>query len=152
MPKEVNVEICRLHDHQANENKLKKLDKNERNYFYLKKQIEMFSSKKHELTIDEAEEEKFDPPTASPPQPPPPLLLKNQQIYSITYQTNLIVNQYECRVNKMPIKTTPKSPPTQNQASNIAVFSSNSSQRKDWHVAKIFILVNEKKKLSFKKF
>ena len=125
--------------------KIKKLDQNERNYFYLKKQFEMFSSKKHELTIDEVEEEKVD----QPPAPPSPLLLKNQQIYSITYQTNLILNQCECKVNKTPLRTHPKNPHTQKQAFNIVVFSSNSSQRKDWHVAKIFILVS-KKKLIFK--
>jgi hypothetical protein len=145
MPNDANVETCNVQCHQANHEgneKLKKLDQNERNYFYLKKQFEMFSSKKHELTIDEVEEEKVDPPAAASP---PPLLLKNQQIYSITYQTNLILNQCECKVNKTPLRTHPKNPHTHKQASNIAVISSNSSQRKDWHVAKIFILVKTKK-------
>lgn len=120
----------------------------ELNYFYLKKQFEMFNSKNNELTIHEVDESN----EIENQQPPPPPLSSHSsnnqpQIYSITYnvfknQANLIVNQCECQMNKEAV-IKPTIVPLIHINTKTQSSSSNLSQRKDWQVAKIFILVKK---------
>ena len=133
-----------------NETEIENLTKSqtELNYFYLKKQFEMFNSKNNELTIHEVDES-----NEIENQPPPPPLSSHSsnnqpQIYSITYnvfknQANLIVNQCECQINNKETIRKPTIVPNHTNT-KAQCSSSNLSQRKDWQVAKIFILVKKK--------